>query len=108
MDIKKLHFTFIFLVFISFSAYAQEFNWVRTTATASGGGCYITSVADTFGNVYSTGFFSGSLDFNTGGNVSNLAASGANDNLFVSKTAPDGTLIWTKVIGHANGFFERG
>lgn len=56
---------------------------------------------DANGNVYTVGVFTGTIDFNLLTGLISLTSNGSND-LFIHKTAADGTLIWAKQIGGAH------
>jgi hypothetical protein len=60
---------------------------------------------DASGNVYTTGFFQGTVDFNPGVGVSNLTATGSWD-IFVQKLDASGNFLWAKSFGSTN--FDRG
>jgi hypothetical protein len=52
---------------------------------------------DTAGNVYSTGNFGGSIDFDPGGTVNNLTSTGSNDQYgYISKLDAAGNFVWAK------------
>jgi len=53
---------------------------------------------DSSGNVYTTGFFYGTVDFDPGDGTTNLTSAGAND-AFVSKLNSSGALLWAKSFG---------
>jgi hypothetical protein len=53
---------------------------------------------DASGNVYTTGFFHGVVDFNPGGGVSNLSSNG-NGDIFVQKLDVNGNFVWAKSVG---------
>ena len=53
---------------------------------------------DAAGNLYTTGAFSGTVDFDPGVGVSNLTSFGSSD-IFVSKLDPSGNFIWVKQLG---------
>lgn len=57
-------------------------------------------VVDASNNIYATGFFTGSADFNIGGAVAVLNASGDTDNTdaFILKLSPNGNFSWVKSI----------
>jgi hypothetical protein len=73
------------------------FEWVvRMGASGSDGGQDVA--VDGSGNVYTTGYFVGTVDFEPGGGTSNLSAEG-NDDVFVQKLNADGELQWAKAMG---------
>jgi hypothetical protein len=62
-----------------------------------------TSVGvDAAGNVYTTGFFYGTVDFDPGAGVSNLTSKGYND-IFISKLDASGNFVWAKQMGSLYG-----
>ena len=59
---------------------------------------------DVTGNIYATGSFSGTVDFDPGAGVHNLTAAG-NADIFVSKLDGSGDLIWAKqMTGTKSGY----
>jgi len=61
---------------------------------------------DAAGNVYTTGFFYGTVDFDPGVGVSNLTSIGYSD-IFISKLDASGNFVWAKQMGgsaHDNGY----
>ena len=55
-------------------------------------------VTDIIGNIYTTGSFNGSVDFDSGVGVSNLTAVGSND-IYILKTDPLGNFLWVRQMG---------
>jgi gliding motility-associated-like protein len=53
---------------------------------------------DNAGNIYTTGFFNGTADFDPGIGTFNITALGSAE-VFVSKVDPDGNLVWAKSAG---------
>jgi hypothetical protein len=80
-------------------AYAKQFG-----GTGSENGCAIS--LDANGNVYSAGYFSGTVDFDPGANAANLVSSGLND-MYVSKLDALGNYIWAQKIGGTNDDIAR-
>ncbi len=64
---------------------------------ASDSGVAIT--VDSQGNVYTTGRFMGTVDFDPGVGVSSLTSSGASADIFVSKMDSTGAFLWARKMG---------
>lgn len=79
-----------------------NFAWAK--AMDGVGNAYGNSVAiDASGNVYSTGYIEGTIDFNPDPlDTFNITSSGFND-LFISKLNNSGNFIWAKTIGGITG-----
>jgi hypothetical protein len=65
----------------------------------------ISITVDTSGNVYTTGYFQGTVDFDPGAGTTNLTSAGGND-IFVSKLDSSGNLVWAKGFGGTT--YEQG
>lgn len=99
MKLNTLLFTTLILIF-SQRAFTQNFEWVRQFAGASyGAGEYIETALDNAGNVYTTGYFEGTMDFDPDTTtVFNLTSLGGKD-IFISKLDAAGNFIWAKNMG---------
>lgn len=76
--------------------------WAKNFGSGTGGDDFIFSMdVDPSGNIYSTGSFNGTGDFNPGIGVATLTTNGFND-IFISKLDPNGNLLWVKQIGGAD------
>ncbi len=94
---KKLLLTTITLLITFFNATAQNYEWAKGTPSAgSSVGKSITY--DAAGNVYVTGAFYGTVDFNPGTGVSNLTSNGSSD-IYILKLDALGNFVWVKQIG---------
>ncbi|MBL4707762.1 MAG: SBBP repeat-containing protein, partial [Flavobacteriales bacterium] len=86
-------------VFIQKLDTAGNLLWVKQIGSNTYWHCESKSVTtDINGNVYTTGSFSGTLDFNPGLGVSNLTSVGGND-VFIQKLDVNGNFLWGKKIG---------
>jgi Secretion system C-terminal sorting domain/Beta-propeller repeat len=95
-------------IFISKIDAAGNFVWAKQLGGPIGGfGNYGLSIAiDVLGNVYTTGYFGGTVDFDPGPGVYNLSVSNFNinpniDNAFISKLDAAGNFVWAKQINNA-------
>jgi hypothetical protein len=79
-----------------------NFVWVKQF-TSNGLYCSGKAIAvDGSGNVYTTGFFTGTTDFDPGAGTSNMAPAGQQD-IFISKLDASGNFVWAKKIGATLG-----
>lgn len=72
---------------------AGNFIWAKFIGPYSPSANSITT--DDFGNVYTTGFFNGGIDFDPGAGTFNLNA-GVGGSLFISKLDALGNFVWAK------------
>ena len=80
-------------------------NLVWAKRTGGTGADYGLNIAlDSTGNIYSTGRFRGTVDFNPGAGILNLTSAGGFD-IFLSKLDASGNLLWAKGMGES-GFDE--
>ncbi|NNE08562.1 MAG: hypothetical protein HKN20_08370, partial [Gemmatimonadetes bacterium] len=86
-----------------FSSVGGSLQWVREyDAAMSGDQCCLTSVATDGGNIFTTGFFSGSVSFAG----APLASAGGND-VFVAGHKSNGDAIWSIRGGSAGSDFAN-
>ncbi len=82
-----------------------DFLWAKSMGGAfEDYGSDIT--VDSNGNVYTTGVFSDTVDFDPGADVTNLTSAGAGD-IFVSKLDDNGSFVWAKNMGGAGNDYGR-
>ena len=95
-----LFFNFLFLI-VQFApeAHAQDgdFVWAKSMGQNLDDKGYAITV-DSVGNVYTTGYFQGDVDFDPGAGTTILPNAGNND-IFISKMSPAGDLIWARSFG---------
>lgn len=93
------------ITFLSSISYSQNFLWA--TQTGNAGWDEGTSIkTDHDNNVYTAGFFTGTVDFDPGAGTFNLTSTGERD-AFISKLNPDGQLLWVKQFGDSAFIDEK-
>ena len=74
-----------------------DFIWAKSfTGSGSNEGNYLRT--DKAGNIYVTGRFENSADFDPGASTLNLTAIGDND-IFIAKLDPFGDILWSRSVG---------
>ena len=61
---------------------------------------------DNSGNIYASGYFNGTVDFDPGEGVSNITSNGLSD-VFISKFGPSGNYLWAKTIGGTSNDYSN-
>lgn len=92
--------TSFLLTILSFSSIAQDayFDWETTIETTWGGKVFDLHV-DEYGNVYTTGSFSGTADFDPGPDKFEITAYGLDDDIFIRKLDKNGKFVWVYRLG---------
>lgn len=103
INYKILRVLIIFVLTIGFFNYAHAddavYSWVKGfTAPTEEYNNGIGITHDSSGNVYVTGYFDNTTDFDTGAGTTNLTAVNLDD-AFVSKLDSSGNLVWVKQLG---------
>jgi len=80
-----------------------SYVWAKSIGSASSadGGWDITT--DVFGNIYITGFFNDTADFDPGPGTANLISTAGYD-IFIAKYDSSGSYLWAKSIAGSGGF----
>lgn len=90
----------------SYDAFIQKmdnlgnFVWAKSLSGIGDVGCYSIKI-DLLGNVYATGFFEGTIDFDPSANEYNLTSNGSYD-IFILKLDSSGNFIWAKSMGSSS------
>ena len=112
---KKISATIsVFILSLSFSLTSvstpSAYAWSSAQATVSVFGGATSDVGysiavDSLGNVYTTGSFNGTVDFDPGAGVAELTSAGGNasNDIFVSKLDSSGNFVWAKGLGGTSG-----
>ncbi len=105
---KKTITTILMLALIGLShvTNAQSPNWLWAKGmNGTGNDIGYSVTTDAFGNVYTTGFFSGTVDFDPDLSGSfNLTSAGVRD-IFILKLDSSGNFVWAKALGGASEEF---
>jgi len=104
-------FLFLFILFQPLVGKSQDFIWAYATTYQAGYGYnYINSiVTDSQGNIYATGGFGGTVDFDSSNNTFNLTAepySISFSNSFILKLDKNKNFLWVKQI--KSNWVDRG
>jgi hypothetical protein len=97
-----------FFFLLIFASHGQSLRWAsRFGSFNNDEGCSITTDKD--GNVYTTGWFMGTADFDPGNNWYNLVSAGGNinANAFIQKLDSQKNFIWAKRLGGMDGATGR-
>lgn len=98
-----LRFSTFFFLFLSTSLFGQDGLTSLWTNTIGGEGNESIKgvVTDSLGNIYSTGSFEETVDFDPDTNDLFLTSLGGTD-MFIQKSDPDGNLLWVETIVGVN------
>jgi hypothetical protein len=77
---------------------SANFIWASAVTGGNSSGVALDITTDESGNVYSTGFFADTKDFDPGDEVYNLTVEGLMD-IYISKLNEDGNFLWAKSLG---------
>ena len=103
---KRLTLTTICLLSIqSLLAQIPVLEWAKQMPGPSNGQAESIAV-DAYGNVYTTGYFIRSTDFNPGADTVNFTSAGEYD-IFIQKLDANGNFIWAKQMGGTGSDFGR-
>jgi hypothetical protein len=93
-------------LFVSKLDNSGSYVWAKSMGGSAydGGG---SIAVDGSGNVYTTGYFGGTVDFDPGTGTANLTCIGLSD-MFVSKLSASGAYVWAKSIGNSAGTQTQG
>lgn len=98
-------YTTILITCLALAGYTQDANleWARQIGGSDLDTGY-SIATDANGNVYTRGFFEGTVDFDPGPGVQNLTSS-ENYRTFIQKLDADGNLLWVKQTGGGNFYY---
>jgi len=95
---KNLYAAVLFLILSQLTiAQNPNFEWAKQMGGTSWDVGY-SITTDACGNVYTTGYFNGTADFDPGAGTTNLTSAGQND-IFIQKLDTAGNLLWAKQMG---------
>src|SRR6185436_5718046 len=94
---------FISLFISIILASAQTFEWAKNMDGISGTVYAYAVEVDNSGNVYTTGYFDGRVDFDPGAGTFYLTAATSDHDIFITKTDASGNFVWAKSMG---GYYD--
>jgi Secretion system C-terminal sorting domain/Beta-propeller repeat len=100
---KKVFKISIVFVLLTTMLHAQTYQWAKNMGGIGGERGYSVK-PDAFGNVYATGLFTDTADFDPGIDTFNLVAANVY-NIFVSKLDANGNFIWAKAISGTDSVY---
>ena len=86
-------------VFVLKMSSAGNLIWAKSFGGANNNDWGNSIKVDVSGNVYTTGFFRGSVDFDPGAGTTNITSVGSGD-IFVHKMNASGDFLWVKTFGN--------
>lgn len=104
-SLPSILFITCLIVSLSTTCIAQSFQWAKQMGS-TGWDEGTAIVTDTDNNVYVTGLFRGTVDFDPGPGVLNLTAVDEKD-AFICKLDADGELLWVKQYGDSASIDEK-
>ena len=103
---KSILIIFLFVV-TTHAIKAQAPTWIWAKSIGDFGNVYSENITnDGSGNIYITGSYSDTLDFDPGPGISNLISNGYSD-IFFAKYDSSGNLIWAKGLGSSLGDYPN-
>src|SRR6187401_2125688 len=98
--LRIVYFSLLFSVCIEANAQTLNYEWLKQIGGPSWDAGNAIAVDQETGDVYTTGVFSGTVDFDPGLGIFKLTSAGGND-IFISKSNASGNLVWALRIGAA-------
>ncbi|MDY0779922.1 SBBP repeat-containing protein [Tenacibaculum sp. IB213877] len=107
INLQKLLLT-AFLFLYNLTTFSQSFEWVKTIGASDFDAGYSIAI-DNFGNIYTTGVYTGTVDFDPGSGVYNLTSTQPyiNKDIYILKTDSDGNFLWAKSVGGINEDYSK-
>ncbi len=102
---KKIIYFFVITFIVTVNCNAQGFIWAKKVGAGNNDEATCVKV-DGSGNVYTSGFFQGTADFDPGPATFNMTSAGLQD-AFILKLDPSGNFLWAKRIGGTGADFAQ-
>ena len=103
--IRRINFVLCSVFLLALPTRSQTLSWARQIGGTLNDEGYAVAV-DASGNVYTTGYFNGTVDFDPGPGTANLTSNGAED-IFITKMNASGNIVWAKNMGGATAEYGR-
>jgi hypothetical protein len=106
LKMQKASFILLFVFACVLEIPAQNFQWARSFGSNQDEKGNAVCV-DAAGNIYSTGTFKGTVDFDPGPGINSLSSVG-NSDVFVQKMDANGMFLWARTFGGTSGEIAGG
>src|SRR5687768_15250710 len=87
-----------FFILVSGFYIGQNLTWAKSIGSADEDVCNSMAI-DPSGNVYTTGSFRGTVDFDPGSGTHNLTSIGNSADIFILKLDASGNFVWARSMG---------
>lgn len=97
----KIILTTVFTIILCYSEAQMYLSWAKRMGGVANYDEALSATIDSEGNVYTTGCFTGTVDFDPSAGVYNLTSAGSRD-VFICKLDANGAFKWAKRMGGAD------
>lgn len=96
---KAYIFTTFYIFAVSMFSQMPNFQWAKSLGSSVANDFSEDICLDKYGNIFLTGFFHGTVDFDPGPGLYNLTSNSGQEDVFVLKLNPQGNLVWARNMG---------
>ncbi len=100
----KTQIIFLISILLNLNTSAQKFQWAKSFYGTQNSQSGMSMVVDHSGNIYTTGYFNGTVDFDPSNSSFNLTSVSKAD-IFISKLDASGNFVWAQSMGGLKGDF---
>lgn len=97
-QLMKTYFLILYFFCFQWNVFSQNLNWTQSIGQQNGSSKGLSITTDTKGNIYTTGYFGDTPDFDYSSGTYTLTSKGQTD-VFITKHDSSGHLKWAKSVG---------